>query len=65
MSTGNICTGLIQIWLPKRTVLLLLESRALWDSGDELKYEKTGKLPNKRKILRALIDRHIEVRKLG
>lgn len=59
-----LSTGLVAVWLPLHDVELLITSRALWDGKDELRYEKNGKLPPTRKIVRALIKKHIEIRKL-
>lgn len=59
MSTALVC-----IHIPTKMIDLLRTSRALWDTKDELRFSKTGKLPPTRKMIRVLIDNHIKARNL-
>jgi hypothetical protein len=59
MSTALVC-----VLIPQCKIDLLRTSKALWDTKDELRYVKTGKLPPTRKMIRVLIDNHIKARNL-
>ena len=64
-STGFIFSKrLVQVWLPFDEVNLLRNSKWLWDGKDELRFEKHGKIPSKRKVIRKLMRNHIEYRDL-
>jgi len=60
-STGQI-KKTIEITLPYDYVVLLLKSDSLWDDKDRFVFEKYGKLPPKRKIVRNLVKKHLVIR---
>ena len=62
-STGLINSKkLITIEVPENMLMLLVNSEALWDGHDEYRFEKDGKLPANRKVVRKLIVRHLKTR---
>ena len=57
-------TALIAVWLPREYVRLLRESESLWDGKDRFRYDRYGKLPATRKVIRELIRKHLILKHL-